>query len=74
MVRCPNCGSLVVSWKIVYKEDNELVDRIEYANDLLNSWDPFYFYPSHSTKEIIQIVIQCQACKYTEVYSPDELQ
>lgn len=74
--RCPNCGSLVVSRKIVYKQDNELVDPIEYANELISSWSSLtypYPYPYHN-KTIVQIVVQCQACKYTEVYSPDDLQ
>ena len=74
MVRCPNCGSLAVSEKIVYKEDNELVDPIEYANELLSSWGLVTVYPYPVAREIVQIIIQCQACKYTEVYSPDELQ
>ena len=75
--RCPNCGSMAVSSRIVTKEEVDLVDPLDFAKEKVKQKSSFSYtlYPYYpTTDEILQIVVYCEGCGYTEVYSRSELE
>jgi len=75
--RCPNCGSMAVSSRIVTKEEVDLVDPLDFAKEKVKQKSSLYtfLYPYYATTdEILQIVVYCEGCGYTEVYSRSELE
>jgi len=74
--RCPNCGSVAISSRIVTKREVDLVDPLDYSKEEISKRISLemqlYPYPATSN-EILQIVIYCKGCGYTEVYTRSDL-
>ncbi len=75
--RCPNCGSLAIFSRVVNKCETEFADPLEYANQEIRKkvTHEYPYYQIYGVAErVVQIVVYCDGCGYTEVFTVDELE